>query len=73
MSKIPPLTYSDLAKLLRKHGFHFDRMAKSSHEIWWSPDTKKRLTVPHHSGSIPIGTIRAIIKATGMDADEFLK
>ncbi len=72
MSKLAALRYREVIERLRRHGFVFDRMAKGSHEIWYNPQTKRRTTVPHHSGSIPVGTLRAIVRQTGMSVDEFL-
>ena len=64
MSKLPPLRYREVIERLRRHGFVFDRPAKGSHEIWYNPKTKRRTTVPHHPGSIPVGTLRAIVRQT---------
>jgi len=63
--------YKDVAKKLRRLGFRFDRMAKGSHEIWRHPDGRKT-TVPHHPGDIPEGTLRAILRAAGIDVQTFL-
>jgi predicted RNA binding protein YcfA (HicA-like mRNA interferase family) len=39
---------SELIKLLRKNGFHFDRQAKGSHEIWVNDETKRTTIVSNH-------------------------
>lgn len=72
MSRLPPMTYRELVKRLRAKGFVFDRQAKGSHEIWYNPLTKARVTIPNHPGDLPRGTLRAIIRATGMTIEEFL-
>jgi predicted RNA binding protein YcfA (HicA-like mRNA interferase family) len=72
MSKLRPLTYREVITQLRKHGFEFDRSAKGSHEIWRNPVSKHRTTVPHHPGTIPLGTLRAIIRQTGLSVQEFM-
>jgi predicted RNA binding protein YcfA (HicA-like mRNA interferase family) len=72
MSRLPALTYRDVVQRLRAHGFVFDRSAKGSHEIWYNPQTRRRTTVPHHSGDIPRGTLRAIISQTGLTVEEFV-
>ncbi len=73
MTKLPPLTAREVIKKLKKAGFVFDRQAKGSHEIWYNPITKRRTTIPNHPGvDIPKGTLKAIIKAAGLTADEFL-
>ena len=38
--------YRDLVKLLKEGGCHFVRPGKGSHEIWYSPITKRMFTVP---------------------------
>ncbi len=72
MTRLPALTYSQVVKRLRTAGFVFDRQAKGSHEIWYNPQTHRRTTIPHHPGTLPIGTLRAIIDQAGMTVDEFL-
>ncbi len=72
MSYLPALKYREVIERLRASGFVFDRQAKGSHEIWYNPLTKRRTTVPHHPGTVPLGTLRAIIKQAGLSVDEFL-
>ena len=72
MTKLPPLTYRQVIYRLKAAGFIFDRQAKGSHEIWYNPQTKRRTTVPHHPGTIPRGTLRAIIREAGFKVDDFL-
>lgn len=72
MTKLPSLTARDVIKKLRKAGFEFDRQAKGSHEIWYNSSTKRRTTIPNHPGvDLPKGTLRAIIKQTGLTVEEF--
>jgi predicted RNA binding protein YcfA (HicA-like mRNA interferase family) len=72
MSRLPALKYREVIERLRVHGFVFDRQAKGSHEIWYNPQTHKRTTVPHHPGTLPRGTLHAIIKQSGLRIEEFL-
>lgn len=37
MSSLYSITYKELIKKMRTVGFHFDRQAKGSHEIWYNP------------------------------------
>lgn len=67
------MTYRDIVERLRKHGFVFDRQAKGSHEIWRNPVTRRRTTVPRHSGDLPVGTTRAIIRQTDLSVVDFLE
>lgn len=71
MGPLAGFRYRDIIKKLKKAGFEFDRNAKGSHEIWWNPSTRKRTTIPNHSGDLPEGTLRAILKQAGITAEEF--
>ncbi len=46
MGRLSGFSYLDVITKLRKAGFQFDRYAKGSHEIWWNPQTRARVTVP---------------------------
>ena len=73
MTRLPSLTARDVIKKLKKVGFVFDIQAKGSHEIWYNPITKRRTTIPNHPGiDIPKGTLKAIIKETGLSVEEFI-
>lgn len=71
MPHLSPLTYREVIQRLRIAGFVFDRQAKGSHEIWYNPQTHRRTTVPNHPGTLPIGTLRAIIRQSGLTVEEF--
>ena len=73
MSKLRPLTYVEVIRKLKAAGFVFDRQAKGSHEIWYNPKTKRRTTVPRHPGTLPLGTLRAIIREAGLSIEEILR
>jgi predicted RNA binding protein YcfA (HicA-like mRNA interferase family) len=66
------MTYRDVTRRLKAAGFVFDRQAKGSHEIWYNPQTHRYTTVPHHPGDLSRGTLRAIVRGTGLTVDEFL-
>lgn len=73
MGRLSGFRYRDVVAKLRKAGFVFDRQAKGSHEIWWNPTTRVRTTLVNHPGTLPEGTLRAIIKQAGLTVEEFLK
>jgi predicted RNA binding protein YcfA (HicA-like mRNA interferase family) len=73
MPRLASFTADEVIRKLRRAGFVFDRHAKGSHEIWWNPQTRARTTVPHHPGTLPQGTLRAILRQAGISVDEFLK
>ena len=71
MGPLAGFRYRDIIKKLKKVGFEFDRNAKGSHEIWWNPSTRKRTTIPNHSGDLPEGTLRVILKQAGVSVEKF--
>lgn len=73
MGRLSGFRYRDIAKRLRALGFSFYRHAAGSHEIWHNEITKKYTTLPNHTGDMPEGTLRAILKQAGITPDEFLK
>ncbi|MBN2014398.1 MAG: type II toxin-antitoxin system HicA family toxin [Candidatus Altiarchaeota archaeon] len=73
MTRLRSMKPEQVIKKLKKAGFQFDRQAKGSHEIWYNPITKRRTTVPNHPGvDLPKGTLKAIIRQTGLTLEEFL-
>ena len=56
------MTYTELTRKLRALGCEFKRQSKGSHEIWYNPRVNRSASVPHHSGDIPEGTLRSILR-----------
>jgi len=56
----------DLIKQLKKAGCTMVREGKGSHQIWESPISKTRFTVPHPKRNLPKGTIKGILKQAGL-------
>ena len=73
MGRLAGFQYREIVRRLKKHGFEFDRHAAGSHEIWYNPETEKFTTVPNHSGDMPEGTLRAILKQAAIELNDFLK
>ena len=72
MTKLPSLTPIQVIRKLKKAGFIFDRQAKGSHEIWYNPDTKRRVVIPNHPGKdVSQLTLRSIIAQSGITINEF--
>ena len=57
---LPVLRVIDVIHKFRKAGFVFDRQAKGSHEIWYHPQTHRRVVVQNHPGDIPRKTLRSV-------------
>jgi predicted RNA binding protein YcfA (HicA-like mRNA interferase family) len=73
VGRLSGFRYREVIRRLKEFGFEFDRQAAGSHEIWFNPWTKRYTTIPNHSGDIPEGTLRAILRQAGVDADQFLE
>ena len=73
MGRLAGFTYAEVVRRLRRAGFEFDRHAKGSHEIWRHPADGRKTTVPCHPGSLPEGTLRAILRQAGVEVNDFLR
>ncbi len=71
MPALIPLKPKEVEKILLKSGFILN-VSKSSHRQYFNPSTKAHTTVSFHSKEIPTGTLRAIIRQSGMTVEEFL-
>lgn len=61
------MKYSELERLLRKAGCTVLREG-SNHTMWYSPITGEKFPVGRHSKEeVPIGTLRNIMKAAGLE------
>ncbi|MDK9607128.1 type II toxin-antitoxin system HicA family toxin [Lelliottia wanjuensis] len=57
--------YRPLSAILLAHGCEFERQGKGSHEIWVSPISGKRISVPFSIESRH--TANSILKKAGID------
>lgn len=73
MGRLGGFRYRDIVRRLKALGFEFDRQAAGSHEIWYNRTMERYTTIPNHSGDMPEGTLRAILRQAGIEADDFLK
>ena len=73
MGRLAGFRYRQIIKRLKKIGFAFDRQAAGSHEIWHNEQTDQYTTIPNHSGDMPEGTLRAILKQAAVSPDDFLR
>jgi predicted RNA binding protein YcfA (HicA-like mRNA interferase family) len=56
--------YRALADILREAGCRLERQGKGSHEIWYSPITRRTFTVPAYIDGRPLAN--AILKQAGL-------
>jgi predicted RNA binding protein YcfA (HicA-like mRNA interferase family) len=73
MGRLSGYRYRDIIKIIKRFGFEFYRQAAGSHEIWHNPITKRYTTIPNHTGDMPEGTLRAILKQADIDVEDFIK
>ena len=73
MGRLSGFKYREIVNLLKKFGFEFYRQAAGSHEIWYNSQTSRFTTIPNHTGDMPEGTLRAILKQAGIHTDIFLQ
>lgn len=70
MAKIPSLKPREAIKVLERYGFVFIRQ-KGSHRIYINKNNA--VTIPYHNKDLRKGTLRSIIKQSGLSTEEFLK
>lgn len=73
MVKLAGFNYRTIVKKIKKYGFAFLRNASGSHEIWFNEETGRYTTIPNHTGDMPEGTLRAILKQAAINPKEFLE
>jgi len=73
MGRLSGLRYREVARRLRVFGFAFDRHGAGSHEVWRHVTSGRRITLPHHPGEMPEGTLRVILRAADINVEDFLK
>jgi predicted RNA binding protein YcfA (HicA-like mRNA interferase family) len=72
MGRLAGFSCRDIVRRLKALGLEFHRQAAGSHEIWFNAATHRYTTIPHHPGDMPEGTLRAILKQAGVEAEDFL-
>ncbi len=72
MGRLAGFNYRETVRRLKALGLEFHRQAAGSHEIWFDRVNNRYTTIPNHPGDLPEGTLRAILKQVGIDANRFL-
>jgi predicted RNA binding protein YcfA (HicA-like mRNA interferase family) len=73
MGRLAGFSYREVARRLRSFGWAFDRQGPGSHEVWRHPERGRHVTIPHHARDMAEGTLRAILRETDIDVDDFLR
>jgi predicted RNA binding protein YcfA (HicA-like mRNA interferase family) len=73
MSKrLPALRSGEVIRALERAGFTVRRQS-SNHIIMYKPDLRRPISIPRHTGDLPRGTLRAIIRQAGLTVERFLE
>jgi len=67
MPRLLRLNSKQIIKLLEEAGFELDHVS-GSHYIYYHPVNGKRAVVPYHSKTLPIGTLKSILREAGLEA-----
>jgi len=62
----------EAVRALERCGWQLDRV-KGSHHVFRHPDHRHRVVVPVRARDLARGTLNAIIEASGVTREEFLK
>jgi predicted RNA binding protein YcfA (HicA-like mRNA interferase family) len=73
MDSLPVIKPREVVKALLRGGFYIHHQTGSHARLIHKTRPELRLTVPIHSKDIPKGTLRRIIRQTGLTVEEFLK
>ena len=67
-----PYKSREVVAKLQRAGFYIERQNGTSHCILRNSDARQ-VTVSMHSGDIPEGTFKSILKQAGLNLEEFRK
>lgn len=70
--RLPAVNRKRVIQALTKTGFVVDRIVGSHHVLAYPGDPTRTVTVPVHAGrDLKPGTLRSIIRQTGLTVEEF--
>jgi predicted RNA binding protein YcfA (HicA-like mRNA interferase family) len=69
---LPTVTARELTRALEKAGFVLRRQ-RGSHQIFQHVQTGKRVSVPVHTGDVPKGTLRQILRTADLSIEQLLE
>ena len=61
------LSQKDVSKHLKSKGWNVER-TNGGHEVWGHPKAQHKIAVPRHKGDLAPGTVRSILKDSGVSA-----
>lgn len=66
--RLPVLRADEVIRILERAGFRFIR-SRGSHRIFSSG--ARMVVIPYHRGDLKSGTLRAIIRSSGLTVEDF--
>ncbi len=72
MRKLPTISGKEVCKILKEIGYSIDHQTGSHIILRNENPPHRRLTVPNHK-EIAKGTLRAILRQTGLTVEEFIE
>jgi len=69
---LPTVTARQLSRALERAGFVLRRQ-RGSHQIYQHVQTGKRVSVPVHTGDVPKGTLRQILRVADLSVERFVE
>jgi predicted RNA binding protein YcfA (HicA-like mRNA interferase family) len=69
--RLPAVNGKRVIQALTRTGFVVDRTVGSHHVLVYPGDPTRTVTVPVHAGDLKPGTLRSIIRQTGLTVEEF--
>jgi predicted RNA binding protein YcfA (HicA-like mRNA interferase family) len=68
---LPVLTARAVVKALERAGFFIHHSSGSHVQLKHRDRPEIRVTVPYHTGDVPRGTLRSIIRQAGLTVEQF--
>ena len=69
--RLPMLTAKEVVRTLLRAGFVQSRVSGSHCRLVHADDPSRKTTIPLHTGDLPRGTLRDILKQSGLTEAEF--
>ncbi len=71
MPKLPRIKPAKVIRALERAGFFVDHIT-GSHHILYKNEKSWPISVPKHGKDIKVGTLRSIIRQSGLTVEEFI-
>ena len=68
---LPVLKAREVVTALERAGFFIHHSSGSHVQLKHREHPELRITVPYHSGDVPRGTLRSIIRQSGLTVEQF--